>query len=109
MKSPVVPLGVERLSAVPLSAGPPKPLPPEAVALTTFEVVAKPDGEAVVFVAFHAANEPWIGLAQPVRYDDGRIVEGQAALGQSVCILENTKPGEARRAPGPVLPKWSNQ
>jgi SAM-dependent methyltransferase len=39
-------------------------------------------------VEFRAATEPFIALEHPVVYDDGRRVEGLAALGQSVCILE---------------------
>jgi SAM-dependent methyltransferase len=59
-------------------------------------------------VEFHHAHDDYISLSKPVRYDDGRIAEGRAALGQSLCILENTKPGEPRRASGPVVPNWSN-
>ena len=58
-------------------------------------------------VEFHTAVEPFVTLSKPVRYDDGRVLDGNVALGQSVCILENTKPGEPRRASGPVVPNWS--
>jgi hypothetical protein len=57
---------------------------------------------------FHAATEPCIPLSKPVTYDDGRRMEGVVALGQSWCVLENTKAGEQQRAATPVVPKWSN-
>lgn len=57
-------------------------------------------------VEFHAATEPCIPLSKPITYDDGRVVEGVCALGQSWCVLENTKAGEQRRAATPVVPKW---
>jgi SAM-dependent methyltransferase len=40
----------------------------------------------------HAATEAFIELSHPITYDDGRRVEGVAALGQSVCVLDNAKP-----------------
>jgi SAM-dependent methyltransferase len=41
---------------------------------------------------FHAATEPFIDLSRPITWDDGRRVEGKAALGQSICVLVNDKP-----------------
>jgi SAM-dependent methyltransferase len=42
-------------------------------------------------LAMHAATEPFVRLDAPVTYDNGTVVEGMAALGQSLCILENTR------------------
>lgn len=47
----------------------------------------------------HAATEPFIELSRPITYDDGRKVEGVAALGQSVCVLGNDKPDAGVQAP----------
>ncbi|HEX5862663.1 MAG TPA: methyltransferase domain-containing protein [Casimicrobiaceae bacterium] len=46
----------------------------------------------VKILEMHAATEPFIELSHPITYDDGRKVEGVAALGQSVCVLDNAKP-----------------
>jgi SAM-dependent methyltransferase len=46
----------------------------------------------LTIVEIHAATEPFIALSRPVTYDDGRRAEGMAALGQSVCVLQNDKP-----------------
>jgi SAM-dependent methyltransferase len=59
-------------------------------------------------VEFHAATEPFITLSRSVTFDDGRRAEAGtlSALGQSVCVLENTKPGTPQRAQGQVVPNW---
>jgi SAM-dependent methyltransferase len=43
-------------------------------------------------VEIRAATDAFIGLSRPIVYDDGRRVNGSAALGQSVCVLSNDKP-----------------
>ena len=50
-------------------------------------------------VEIRDATDPFISLTRPVTYDDGRTVEGNAALGQSVCVMINNKPASP--------PKWS--
>lgn len=47
-------------------------------------------------VELHAGPEAFIPLSRPVVHEDGRRSEGLAALGQSVCVLANTKPARAR-------------
>jgi SAM-dependent methyltransferase len=50
---------------------------------------------------------PYIPLTEPVRYDDGRVVEGCASFGQSICVLEKNGPAatgnEAPRQAGTPL------
>ncbi|MGH8714783.1 MAG: class I SAM-dependent methyltransferase [Casimicrobiaceae bacterium] len=53
-------------------------------------------------VEIRAATDRFIPLSRPIVYDDGRRVEGSAALGQSVCVLSNDK-----RAAVPGGGKWS--
>lgn len=42
-------------------------------------------------VEIRAATDPFIPLSRPIVYDDGRRIDGNAALGQSVCVLSNNK------------------
>ena len=49
----------------------------------------------MAIVDIHAASDRFIPLSPPVVYDDGQRVEGNAALGQSVCVLSNDKPDVA--------------
>jgi SAM-dependent methyltransferase len=51
----------------------------------------------------HAANEPFIRLSQPVVFDDGGRAEGVTALGQSICVLGNDKPGRPPEAGGHAI------
>jgi SAM-dependent methyltransferase len=46
----------------------------------------------------HAAADPFIELSRPITYDDGRRIDGTAALGQSVCVLRNDKPDDTSPA-----------
>lgn len=54
-------------------------------------------------VEIRAGTDAFIPLSRPITYDDGRRVEGNAALGQSVCVLSNDK----RAAVEPRADKWS--
>ncbi|MEP6997164.1 MAG: class I SAM-dependent methyltransferase [Betaproteobacteria bacterium] len=54
-------------------------------------------------VEIRAATDPFVPLSRPVVFDDGRRIEGNAALGQSVCVLSNDKRG----APVPEADRWS--
>ena len=56
----------------------------------------------MAIVDIRAATDRFIPLSRPVIYDDGRRIEGNAALGQSVCVLSNDKPAAA-----PSANKWS--
>jgi ubiquinone/menaquinone biosynthesis C-methylase UbiE len=51
----------------------------------------------MTIVDIRAATDPFIKLSRPIVYDDGRRVEGFAALGQSVCVLSNDKPANERK------------
>lgn len=51
----------------------------------------------MTIVDIRAATDPFVALSRPVAYDDGRRVEGMAALGQSVCVVANDKPAVAKR------------
>ena len=57
----------------------------------------------MAIVDIRAATDPFIPLSRPVIYDDGRRIEGNAALGQSICVLSNDK----RAATAPSSNKWS--
>ncbi len=46
-------------------------------------------------VEIRSATDAFVALTRPITYDDGRTVEGKAALGQSVCVLANSKPTQA--------------
>ena len=48
----------------------------------------------------HDATEPFIALSRPVVYDNGKRAESVVALGQSVCVLANDKPGAPPRGTG---------
>lgn len=49
----------------------------------------------LTILAMHAATDPFVELSRPITYDDGRRIDGAAALGQSVCVLRNDKPAAA--------------
>lgn len=39
-------------------------------------------------VALRGGNEAFVPLPEPVPLEDGRVLEGHAALGQSICVLQ---------------------
>lgn len=43
-------------------------------------------------VDIRSGDEPFVPLANPLRLDDGRIVEGFGNLGQSICVLQKPFP-----------------
>ena len=43
-----------------------------------------------------AAFDKGIPLSRPIQYDNGSRAEGAAALGQSLCVLANTKVSNPR-------------
>jgi SAM-dependent methyltransferase len=49
------------------------------------------------------ASERSIPLSRPIRYDDGTVFEGLAPMGQSLCVIENSK------TPRPRFDGWSGQ
>jgi hypothetical protein len=57
----------------------------------------------MAIIDIRAATDRFIPLSRPVVYDDGRRIEGNAALGQSICVLSNDK----RPAVWPDANKWS--
>ncbi len=74
-----------------------------SVHLNTFigrdAIEAWTDHLGLKILTMHAATERFIELSRPITYDDGRRVEGVAALGQSVCVLGNDKPDPRVQAP----------
>ncbi len=48
--------------------------------------------------AIHGGTDPLISLPYPVNLDDGRLVEGRMALGQSVCVLRKPAPLHEQQA-----------
>jgi hypothetical protein len=38
-------------------------------------------------VAIHGGEEPFISVPRPITLEDGRVLSGQSAFGQSICVL----------------------
>ena len=57
-----------------------------------------------------AGNKPFILLPQPVSLDDGRVIEGLQAFGQSVCALKKSSATTFPKATSPIVapPKFTS-
>lgn len=53
-------------------------------------------------VSITAGNKPFILLPQPVTLDDGRVIEGLQAFGQSVCALKKSSAATFPKAISPI-------